>query len=294
MRKPLVRQYRYHRYPASDLRSGLAAVTIAALLFSVLSVPFVRADDDAPEADDQKVDTQKVDDLTAAKKKKRAKQLYELAKKLYASEEFVPAAKAFAESYALVPLPGALFNQGRCYEEAGDNKLAASAYRRYLEVEHNSDATTEAKIRLLALERLIRNNEKDSKGGQGGPGDQGSAVVKDTPSKKGQFSQKIGAAIGVAGAVLVAAGGLVGLKSRSIASEFDGRPSNQWTPAEIERFNDGQATSDRAVFLISVGGVAVVTGAVLYVFGRRAEGPAVDIVPLVTSDGAQVSASFRF
>ncbi len=291
MRKPLVHQC---LYPGSEFRLGLVVVTVVAVLIAILSVPFAHADDNAPKANDQKSDDQAtVDSTEAQKKKKRAKQLYELAKKLYAAEEFVPAAKAFDESYELDPRPGALFNQGRCYEDAGENKLAASAYRRYLEVEHDSDVTTEAKIRLLALERLIRKSEKNKKGDNGGKSS--GSVVPQKRTRPGQPYQRIGAAIGAAGAIVVIAGGLVGIKSRSISSEFDGRPSNQWTPTEIERFNDGQAASNRAILLISAGGAALVTGAVLYLLGHRAERSAVvDIVPLVTSDSTQVSASFRF
>ena len=260
------------RTPATSIVLAIALVVIASTSALTTAVNVANADEEAPK-----------EDLV------RGAQLFELAKKLFGAEEFEEAAKTFEESYQLAPRPAALFNQARCHEEAGNKAAAVDAYRRYIESEPEGDAVDEANTRMLALQQLI-SIEKGEVVANGTIAASNSKSASTGP--RGKTLRSLGLAVGLAGVGLAISGGLTGLKAQSISNEFESRPSMPWTDKEIARFDEGEASDRRAAILMSVGAAAVVGGVVLYYVGHRMGG--VDVVPVVTPEGAGANVSVRF
>jgi tetratricopeptide (TPR) repeat protein len=92
--------------------------------------------------------------------RKQALEHFSQAEAYMKAKAYDMAVKEYQAAYALVPKPGFLFNVGLAYESAGDKKSAAEHYRRYLAAEPKGRASTEARARLAALERVIAAEER--------------------------------------------------------------------------------------------------------------------------------------
>ncbi len=223
----------------------------------------------------------------------RGKQLFELAKKLYTAGEFEEAAVVFGESYDANPRPGALFNQARCLEEAGEKTEAAAAYRAFIKAEPDGDATEEAQIRVAAIDRQLELEARKINGPNGteGPSEK---PVGSLDSRPGATLRLAGGVAMIAGVAWFSAGAFSGLKARSISNELEGRPRGDWTQRELERFEEGDSANQRAIVLMSVGGAAVVGGVLVYYLGHRAGRKAAVITPSLNRGGAGATVSISF
>jgi hypothetical protein len=95
--------------------------------------------------------------------------------------------------------------------------------------------------------------------------------------------------------------GFFALKASGIDDDLSGLDANQgdrWSADEDERFDDGEAAANTAQGLAIVGGIAVVSGTVLYLLGRggdkKAPQESLSISPSLGSAGHGLAISGRF
>jgi tetratricopeptide (TPR) repeat protein len=100
----------------------------------------------------------------AADKKAEAEVHYEQGKAYYKAGAFDLAIQEFLEGYKRDPRPGVLFNIARGYEELKDRAKAIEYYKKYIESgQAAAAAVTEARARMVVLERQIKEDEERKK-----------------------------------------------------------------------------------------------------------------------------------
>lgn len=92
----------------------------------------------------------------AADGAKSAEEIELQARAYYRVGAFQEAARTFAKAYESDGKPTHLFNAGLAYEKAGEKRLAAEFYGRYLGNEQVGDKVVEARARKLALDNELR------------------------------------------------------------------------------------------------------------------------------------------
>lgn len=215
----------------------------------------------------------------------RARQLYELGKKLFESAEFGEAALLFGESFELDPRPAALFNRGRCLEEAGDIDGAIAAYRSYVALDPGGVAAEEARTRTLALERrreLLRQESAPPPEALAPPAD-------DEPDRGNARRLKLAGLVGAGvGGVAMAAGIGFGIRAGQLSGDLSSDRS-AWTEDDLADVAAGKRAEKLQVGLLVAGAAIAAAGGVVYYLGDRAE-RRLEIAP--AGAGATVTARF--
>jgi tetratricopeptide (TPR) repeat protein len=232
--------------------------------------------------------------------KKRAAKLYDLAAELFVAKQYAEAAKLFAESFALDPLPSALFNQARCLEESGQREAAIVAFRGYLEADPRGAGVAEAQSRMLAMERELeaerrvkereaekRRREQEAKRrAEAGP------ETVEVSVDRGATLRLAGYITAGAGVGMLAAGIGFGIRARGLdreLSEHDGG----WTDTELDKESSGILAERLQIGFLVAGGVAVAAGTALGVVGLM-RSDVVEVRPVVSKDTAGASVSVAF
>ncbi len=238
----------------------------------------------------------------------KAKDLAERGRTLHDAGDYTDAIAAFKEAYVLAPTPGLLFNLAQAYRLAGQCDDAAWMYRRYLDSSPTPTQRALAETHLATVEKC----------GHGGlrisivppvleatppppdvqriepPSTVPVAVVGTSEPPAGRREQRIGIGLGIGGGVFLASAVYFAIDAQSAASTVSATYKKGGDWSQIADTNArGERSATMAEALGIVGGVAVVSGAVMYAIGRHAEhAQHVAIVP--QSRGAGVRLSWGF
>jgi len=209
----------------------------------------------------------------------RAKLLSERGRRFHDLGEYDRAIGAFREAYLLLPSPGVLFNLGQSYRLKGDCAAAAAAYRNFLQ----SDATDPtarnlARSQLPIVERCAR------------------ATPPPPPPRRGRFLRGGGLVTAIGGGLVLGAGMYFTVDSQRASDEVERHYENGGKWDDIADTDArGRRSANLALAFGAGGGVAVATGAVLYVLGVRRGGatePRVMVAP--AGRATQVNVSWAF
>jgi tetratricopeptide (TPR) repeat protein len=248
----------------------------------------------------------KVDPATQAK----AVKLFETGQASYQQGSYLAAIDLFKNAYQLVNDPVYLFNIAQSYRKIADCVPAHDYYVKYLEADPkapNKDKVQQWIFELRPCVDKAREREADAKRAaeESELQRRNAEAARQAPVPQEPVETEVdrGAPFRISGIVLAGAGllGLAigatyGVKGNSIQSDIDGMcsPPNTclWDSDKIQSLHgDGESANTRAKIGYIGGGVALVAGVALYMFGRnRVE--TVMVTP--TSGGATVGASFQF
>lgn len=214
--------------------------------------------------------------------------------------DYARAIAAFKEAYVIAPAPALLFNLAQAYRLQGNCDDAAIMYRRYLGTRPDLQGRALAEEHLATVERCVKqralNVPLDAKlaylGSEKPPADLG---VVDTPGPApGQLRKQVGLGFAIGGATGVALAAFYAFRAHDASQDVERlyAMGAKWQDIEPRHSEGVRAATMARVFGIG-GGVALATGATLYLLGRRAERVApITIAP--TKGGAQVHATWRF
>src|SRR5260370_10722001 len=101
---------------------------------------------------------------TTAAKKSDANHHFDQGKAYYRAGAYDLAVQEFLAGYEIEPRPGVLFNIGRAYEELKNRAKAIEDFNKYgAAVGTDAPAVTEARARVVALERQAREEDERQK-----------------------------------------------------------------------------------------------------------------------------------
>lgn len=257
-------------------------------------------------------------------------QASELVKKAIARSqagEHAEAIELYRQAYDLIPLPVLLSNIGSEYAQSGKPVEAIKSFCQYLEADptgaNASYAKAQAKTLAVQLGRTADEDPCKPPAPSPPPPDTGTTTGTDTesgsptsagtgtttgttqltataaaPSHKSQLPT-IGLAVGGVGVAALGAGIAFGIDGKNqsdfITNYTKNYPGKAW-PSDIQqRQQRGERDNTlQAAFMIG-GGVALATGAILFVVGRSHHGDErVAIVPTATATSAGLVAAGRF
>jgi tetratricopeptide (TPR) repeat protein len=243
----------------------------------------------------------------------KAKDLAMRGRAYHDAGDYGAAVAAFKEAYVLAPSPGLLFNIAQAYRLAGNCDEAAWMYRRYLDTNPTGTNRDLAEQHLSTVEKC----------GTGGlrmavtvpkpatvPDPQGAAMgaslgmaaagsgeehLQDTPSlDRAHTYKRYGIVVGVAGGAALVGAGIFALQARDASQtvETKYKHGGKWEDVKEDDARGKRDATFAKVLGVS-GGVAVLSGAILYGIGRHYESDK-QIAVMPTKNGAQVSLSWGF
>jgi tetratricopeptide (TPR) repeat protein len=234
-------------------------------------------------------------------KKDQAEVHYDQGKAYYRAGAFDLAITEFLEGYKLDPRAGVLFNIARGYEELKNRDKAIEFYKKYIDLGAQAAAATEARARLVVLERQIKDEgerkkaeaaeaERKRQEALNPPPAMPTPVETTVPGAKPpeapvasapppaaveppasqptdspELAHKLkiaGLATGGAGVVLAGVGGFFAWRASSIKSDIG--KEMIYSPSKD---SDYKSASMLSVVGFVAGGVAIAGGAVLYTLG---------------------------
>lgn len=227
----------------------------------------------------------------------RARELADKGRAYHDAGEYMKAVAAFKEAYVLAPSPGLLFNIAQAYRLAGDCDDAAWMYRRYLDTNPSEQARVLAEQHLSSVEKC----------GHGGlvlttikpvvvaekPAEPPPVTPVDEPSQPNRM-KRTAIWVGVGGGVALAGAAYFALDSMNASDKvselYKKGAKGSDVAAEDAR---GQRSATLATVLGIGGGLALVSGGILYAVGHHHESlQHVAVMP--HAHGAQVSLSWHF
>jgi tetratricopeptide (TPR) repeat protein len=232
----------------------------------------------------------------------KARLLAEKGRAFHNAGDYNAAVSAFKEAYVLAPSPGLLFNIAQAYRLAGNCDEAAWMYRRFLDTNPIGNHRTLAENHLVAVERC----------GSGGlvvgtiesqpdtirvpePADNKLITFAAMPeNSRSHKYKKIGLGTAIGGGVLLAGAAVFAIDANDAANTVAEtyKRGGKWDDIK-DADARGRRSSTIATALGIGGGLAVVSGAVLFGLGRHYE-QAEHVAVTPTTRGAQVSLSWGF
>lgn len=223
--------------------------------------------------------------------------------RLYAAGQYLAAADKFEAAYASDPDPVYLFNVGQAYRLGNACAKAATMYRKFLDAAPG--APNAAKVAQY-IEQAEDCAKKQAAAERPPPPPVDPIVTPppppprgDTTSDPGRTKRLIGLGVGAIGVVAVGVAGYYSYRSFDYASQREDLCNGcVWSTAKTDaaaRLDaDGAAAEDRARIAWVVGGVALIGGAALYLWGKSqpAEHATISVVP--TTNGAMAVSAFAF
>lgn len=241
----------------------------------------------------------------------QAVKLFEQGQANYQQGKYLAAIDLFRDAYELVSDPVYLFNIAQSYRKIADCVQSHDYYVKYLEADPkapNKDKVQQwifelrpcvdkAREREAEAQRNAQEAERQRREAEAAKRNIGPRPdpVPTEVDRGGPFRIS-GLALAGVGMLGVVVGVVYGVKGSGIQSDIDDRcsPPNtcQWDSTEIQSLHDdGESANTRAKIGYIGGGVALVAGVALYMFGRtRVE--TVMVTP--TQGGATVGAAFSF
>jgi tetratricopeptide (TPR) repeat protein len=237
----------------------------------------------------------------------KARQLADRGRILHDAGDYVDAIAAFNEAYVLAPSPGLLFNLAQAYRLAGKCDDAAWMYRRFLDSHPGTDKRQLAEAHLATVEKC-------------GHGGLRVAIIPQPPamtatipeprietaattptalaihsrpieSNAGQRDKRIGIALGIGGGVILAGAAYFAWDAHEASNTVSTAyaQGKKWSDvASTDERGQHSATMGEALGI--AGGLAVASGAVMYLIGRHQEHVAV----MPTAGGAGIRMSWGF
>jgi len=249
-----------------------------------------------------------VDPQTQAK----ADALFEKGQAMYLSDQFQGAIELFKQAYALVRDPVYLFNVAQSYRKVADCENAYDYYTQYLQAAPKAENKAKVQQWLRELEPCVEQHKRDHEAAQ--RAEQLERERKEDDARREQLrgiqppppvpvetevdsggAYRTMGAIGIAvGAIGVGLGGYYSVQGASARDDLKQLCAMGcvWTDPKVHALDsDGQTDNTRAKIGYIGGGIAVVAGVALYMFGRmRVE----HVVVSPTVGGAAVTAQLRF
>ena len=231
----------------------------------------------------------------------KARQLAEKGRSYHNGGEYTQAIAAFKEAYVLAPSPSLLFNIAQSYRLAGNCDEASWMYRRFLDTNPIGDHKTLAEAHLSSVEKC----------GSGGlrvtlPETAPDVVNVPDPGKlqlttslrsddRSRTYKRVGLGIAIGGGAALVGAAIFALDARdaenTVAETY--KRGGRWQDIQ-DADARGRRSSTIATALGIGGGVAVASGAVLYLVGRHYEKAQHIAVTPTGRAGAQVSLTWGF
>jgi tetratricopeptide (TPR) repeat protein len=224
------------------------------------------------------------------------------AKKACAAGDFRKGVDILAELYVDTNQTTFIYNQGRCYEQAGKFSEAILRFREYLlktkDISAEDKADTEAHIANCSrfqVEQQAKMAPPLAAPPQSGPepipSPQTLDVVAPTaPEPRSSILPTTGIVVGSVGLATLATAVILNLKANQIIDDAKGHPTASQ--------NSSQKSYETAAWACyGVGGAALATGIVLYLVGRHNNShtnPAVSMSPVLLPGGAALAARGQF
>lgn len=207
----------------------------------------------------------------------KARALAEEGRILHDRGEYGRAVDAFQAAYVLAPSPAILFNLGQAYRLKADCDNAVLMYRAFLRSRPEPQLQEIARAHLASVEKCAspavmgRPGAKSAAGASvAGGGAAGTAASADGQSEAGRGLRRGGVVTAISGGVLLGLAGYFAYRAADANDEVEERygRGERWRDLE-----DLDARGDRdnklAIGFAVTGGVAVITGGVLYLVGWR-------------------------
>ena len=230
--------------------------------------------------------------------------------KLYEGGKYHDAAVHFVAAYEADPQPAYLFNIAQAYRFAKECTNAAKYFRLFLDATKQVEAQNLDKVHHY-LDEMDACAKTEAPPAPAPPAPQpvvapapvpATVPQHDEPADPGHGKRTLGLAIGAAGIVGLAAGAYFTHRVSAISDEAQAWENANCTtasacPADVRKMQQdafaskGSSAETKEVVAYSLGGAALVTGAVLYMLGRGGEE---HVAAVPTSGGAMVLGAFRF
>lgn len=240
----------------------------------------------------------------------KADVLFEKAQGFYTAGQYQAAIPLFQEAYDLVHDPVYLFNIAQSYRKVLDCEKASEFYTRYLAAATDADPKQREKVtgwlRELqpcveqrqqehdAVKRAQEQDQERARQAQELERQRASKAPATARVDHGRSLRIAGLAVGAVGVVGVGVGVLYSIRGRSLRNELADscRMGCDWTDPDLRaKDSDGQRANTVSAIGWIGGGVAVLAGAGLYLWGRS-KVETLQITPSAT--GATVSARLSF
>ncbi|MBA2544391.1 MAG: hypothetical protein H0V17_32410 [Deltaproteobacteria bacterium] len=178
---------------------------------------------------------------------------------------------SYKAAYELAPVPGLLFNLAQAYRLAGDCANAALMYRDYLQLDSDLNRAL-ARTHLATAERCLSERAiiRPTAVASLESAELGVAATATTKPRSGVALERAGTVVAIGGGALLGVGVYFAFRAASTSAEIEQRYAEGATFREVEDIDArGRRSSTLARGFVLGGGVAAVTGGVLYLLGRR-------------------------
>ncbi len=214
----------------------------------------------------------------------KAKQHYANALDHHGHKEYLAAAKEYERAYALFPNAEFVFNAAQVYRLAGEVRIALERYQRYLNLDKEGRGAGDARAHIASLKIELEALEK-KEAQEKLAADQRRVDEKRVQEERLAAARASGESVsaydpgdrrlriaGIAsasfGIVALALGGKFGLDAKELEDSV--ASNGVWKQQE---FDDGEAAERNAFIFFGLGSAALVTGGILYFFGREIGSP---------------------
>jgi tetratricopeptide (TPR) repeat protein len=252
---------------------------------------------------------------------KKASNHFKLGQEFFKSRQWDRAIAEYQSALDLTGEPLMVFNIALAHDRAGRSEEALAGFLRYLELSSDGAIADEARqdvARLTPIVDKIRANRAADHARMDAEAKRAQVEAKrraeaeqqaklddanrarleiraESIAGRGRIQRWTGVAFAGAGLVGIGLGVKLGLDAQTISDELEAH-QGAWTDAQIARLDEGRSANTRSIVLSAVGGGAILTGVVIYMFGRgnvrRAERMRVDA--RATAGGGSVSLAVTF
>jgi len=233
----------------------------------------------------------------------RARELSDQGRALHDRGEYSRAVDAFQAAYVLAPSPAILFNLGQAYRLKGDCDNAVLMYRAFLRSRSEPQLQDMARAHLGNVEKCaspaVSGRPTSAAGVAATPGTSAASTSgTDGESAPGRGLRRGGVVTAISGGVLLGLAGYFAYRAADANDEVEERYARGVKWRDLEALDSrGERDSMLATGLAVTGGVAVITGGVLYLVGwRQAEraqrSPTMSVAP--TRGGGAVRLAWEF
>jgi tetratricopeptide (TPR) repeat protein len=219
--------------------------------------------------------------------KRDAEAVYDEGQKLYDAKSYEAAAEKFRAAHALDPDPVYLFNMAQALRFAKKCDAAVAYYQRFLDEVPAAPNRADVEGYLAEVRRCATPREAVE------------APLPPPPARapspsSGGGVRLAGIAVGVVGIAAIGVGAYYTSQVLD-ANAFLASCANgcAWSKRHDEALVQGERGETRQLLAYSVGGVAVVAGAILLMRNPKREAPRIGVAPLA-GGGAMATTGFRF